>query len=205
MIKFGNKGPEVAKIQKILSSLGYDLIVDADFGNKTFESIKDFQKKQGFIEDGIVGEKTMTALMLVEEKINNYETPNIITKFSLNENQYIKQVFEKTQIFLHFTSGRSSAKDTISYWNNDTPQIATAYVIDGDTGEIYQAFSPDYFGWHLGIKGTNGKLDKASIGIEICAFGPLVKKNEKFYAWPNDYSSVIIDPKHVYELKTPFR
>lgn len=215
MVKFGDIGPEVAEVQKLLSLLGYDLIVDAHFGNKTLRSIKAFQKKYGLIQDGVVGEKTMTALKAAQKRTAkedstppesiDYRDLVIKTDCQMPDQQYVKQVTEKSQIFLHFTAGSPSAKNTINYWTNDPVQVATAYVIDGDSGLPYQAFHPNYWGWHLGIKGTNGKLDKASIGIEICAFGPLVKRDGKYYAWPKNYTSTIVDSKHVYTLDKPFR
>jgi N-acetyl-anhydromuramyl-L-alanine amidase AmpD len=215
MVKLGDIGPEVAEVQKLLSLLGYDLIVDAHFGNKTLRSIRAFQKKYGLVQDGIVGEKTMTALKAAQKRTSkedvttldsvNYGDLIIKTDAQMPDNQYVKQITKKSQIFLHFTAGWPSAKNTISYWNSDPVQVATAYVIDGDSGLVYQAFHPDYFGWHLGVKGTNGKLDRASIGIEICAFGPLVKKGEKYYAWPNNYTTTTVDPKYVYTLDKPFR
>lgn len=214
MVKFGDISAEVAEVQKLLSLLGYDLIVDASFGNRTLRSIKAFQKKYGLIQDGIVGEKTMTALKAAQKRTSKedstpiepveYKELIINTDCSMPDQQYVKQVTAKSQIFLHFTAGWPSAKGTINYWTSDPTQVATAYVIDGDSGLPYQAFHPDYWGWHLGAKGTNGKLDKASIGIEICAFGPLVKKGENYYAWPDNYNTKI-DVKNVYTLDKPFR
>jgi N-acetyl-anhydromuramyl-L-alanine amidase AmpD len=214
MVKYGDIGPEVAEVQKLLSLLGYDLIVDAHYGDKTLRSVKSFQKKYNLLQDGIVGEKTLATLKAAQKNLKpeiktpvNIDYGDLVVNLEcqMPEQQYVKQVTSKSQIFLHFTAGWPSAKNTISYWNADPVQVATAYVIDGDSGIPYQAFHPDYYGWHLGAKGTNGKLDRASIGIEICAFGPLEKKGDKFYAWPNNYSSIVIDPKNVYTLHKPFR
>jgi len=214
MVKFGDIGTEVAEVQKLLSLLGYDLIVDASYGNKTLRSVNAFQKKYGLVQDGIVGEKTMTALKAAQKRTSkenatpldsvDYGDLIIKTDCPMPDQQYVKQVTQKSQIFLHFTAGGSSAKATINYWTSDPVQVATAYVIDGDSGLPYQAFHPDYWGWHLGAKGTNGKLDKASIGIEICAFGPLVKKGENYYAWPNNYNTKV-NSSNVYTLDSPFR
>jgi N-acetyl-anhydromuramyl-L-alanine amidase AmpD len=214
MIKFGDKSAEVAEVQKLLSLLGYDLIVDSSFGPKTLRSIKAFQKKYGIPQDGIVNDKTLTTLKAAQKKTSkedltqlqaiNYNGLEIRTDCQMPENQYVKQITSKSQIFIHFTAGRPSAEGTINGWNSDEPRVATAYVIDGNTGTIVQAFNPDYWGFHLGIKGTNGKLDRISIGIEICAFGPLIKRGNDFFAWPNDYTTKV-DTKNVYILDQPFR
>ncbi|MFA5068179.1 MAG: peptidoglycan-binding protein [Candidatus Izemoplasmatales bacterium] len=215
MIKKGDKGNSVVEIQTILSLLGYDLIVDGDFGKKTFDAVKKFQTKNGLIVDGIVGQKTMDALNAKKPSLNyvdiskleqvDYGDLNVVKTCPMPENQYIKTPTSKTQIFLHFTAGAPSAKNTINYWNSNTERVATAYVVDGDSGVPYEAFHPDYYGWHLGIKGTNGRLDKTSIGIEICSYGPLKKKYDKFYAWPNSYTTTTVKPETVCELEEPFR
>jgi N-acetyl-anhydromuramyl-L-alanine amidase AmpD len=214
MVKLGDKGIEVSEVQKLLSLLGYDLIIDGSFGDKTLRSVKAFQKKYGLEQDGIVGDKTVTALKAAQKRTSkeesttltsvSYEDLNVKTDCQMPESQYIKQITSKTQIFIHFTAGGPSAKNTINYWNSDEVKVATTYVIDGVTGDIYQCYNPDYWSFHLGIKGTNGKLDKCSIGIEICAYGPLIKKGEDFYAWPNNFNTKV-NSENVYTLENEFR
>ena len=214
MVKYGNTGEEVSKVQKLLSLLGYDLIVDGSFGDRTLRSVKAFQKKYGLTQDGIVGDRTLMALNAAQKRTSKEDASSIsvvdygdletIKDCQMPDNQYIKQITNKTQVFIHFTAGGPSAKNTIGYWESDAVQVATAFVIDGDTGDVYEAYNPDYWGFHLGIKGTNGKLDKASIGIEICAFGPLVKKGGEYFAWPNDFTTKV-DEENVCSLDEPFR
>jgi len=213
-VQLGDRNKDVAEVQKLLSLLGYDLIIDGDFGAKTKRSVRAFQKRFNLTVDGIVGSNTYTALKAAQKKTSkessdildsvDYGGLEINTDYELHPVQYIKQVTNKTQIYIHFTAGRQSAKNTISYWGADEPKIATAFVLDGDTGIPYQAFHPDYWSWHLGAKGTNGRLDKASIGIEICAFGGLKKKNDKYYAWPTNWTTEVNSEK-VYHLDEEFR
>lgn len=194
MIKLGDKGIEVSKLQKYLSLAGYDLIVDGHFGNKTLRSLKAFQKKYNLTIDGVAGPKTFSALKEAqkrtskEEKINTYskkyDNLDVDVDNNLDSEQYIKQKTEKDKVYIHFTVSGPNAKSVISSWNNDSPRISTAFVISGrgfEDGKIYEAYNPDYWGFHLGIKGTNGRIDKTSIGIEICAWGRLNKKGDKYY------------------------
>lgn len=51
----GSKGSAVKTWQRTLNKLGYDLVVDGDFGPLTEKATKDFQRKQGIDVDGIVG------------------------------------------------------------------------------------------------------------------------------------------------------
>ncbi len=214
LIKLGDKGPVVVEVQKLLSMLGYDLIIDGQYGPRSKRSVTAFQKKAGLDNTGEVDDDTYNALKLSQTRkseeiltprpATGYDFP-VVTQYRLNPNQYIKQVFEKTQIFLHYTAGGPNAKNVIDYWNSDEPQIATPFIIDGGDATIYECYSPDYWSYHLGIKGTKGRLDKASIGIELCAYGPLKEKGGKYYAWPDDYSSTVIPEADVYTLQRDFR
>ena len=62
-LKLGSKGKFVKELQNLL-----DLTVDGDFGLKTENAVKNFQKKHNLIEDGIVGPKTWQILQ--ENDIN---------------------------------------------------------------------------------------------------------------------------------------
>lgn len=208
-IKEGDKSKDVAEVQKLLSLLGYDLIIDGHFGSKTARSVRSFQKKSGLTVDGVVGNNTYNALKASlkrgAKEAGNSSGKNYgeltIQKHEMDSSQYIKQIFPKKQIYIHFTAGGPNAKNVISWWNSDDPRIATAYVIDGNDGSVFEAFNPDYWSYHLGIKGTRGKVDKHSIGIEVCNWGPITKKGDKFYTYVNRE----IPADQVFELETPHR
>ena len=57
-IQKGSKGDEVKKWQTYLNTQGYNLSVDGDFGNNTYNATVDYQKKNGLGVDGIVGKNT---------------------------------------------------------------------------------------------------------------------------------------------------
>lgn len=140
-----------------------------------------------------------------------------IKQVPMKESQFIKEVTEKKQIVLHHTAGNSSGVGTIKMWDaDDRGRIATCVTISGkgqskDTydGEICQAFSSKYWGYHLGLKpdvfrakGVPYKaLDKHAIGIEICSWGPLDKVNGKFY----NYVDREVPTDQVTELDTPYK
>ena len=140
-----------------------------------------------------------------------------IKQVPLKESQYIKEETKKTQIVLHHTAGNSSGVGTIKMWDaDDRGRIATCVTISGkglskDTydGEICQAFSSKFWAYHLGVKGdvfrANGlpakSLDKLSIGIEICSWGPLEKRGDKFY----NYVDREVPSDQVTELEKPYK
>ena len=109
-VRQGDKGEGVASVQKLLSLLGYDLIIDGDFGARTTRSIRSFQKKYGLDIDGIVGNATYSTLKAAQKRNSkesgvsseqSYGALEIV-QHPLSPGQYIKQVFDKKQIYLHF-------------------------------------------------------------------------------------------------------
>ncbi|MCH7317940.1 N-acetylmuramidase domain-containing protein [Acinetobacter sp. ANC 5659] len=68
ILKFGSKGDAVATLQKQLAKLGYKgkngkpLSIDGNFGESTEYAVIQFQKAQGLLDDGKVGDKTRAAL-----------------------------------------------------------------------------------------------------------------------------------------------
>jgi N-acetyl-anhydromuramyl-L-alanine amidase AmpD len=215
MVKLGDRGLEVSRVQKYLSLYGYDLIVDGVFGKKTERSLKAFQKKFGLVVDGIAGPKTMIALEAAQKRTakedkspsvsKDYGDIKVETGYHLPPEQYIRQKHKKTQIFIHFTASGPIAKSVINYWDSNSERVAAPFVINGrdgvNDGLIHQCFNPDHWGFHLGIKGTNGRLDKASVGIEICNWGRLDKKGDKFYSW----TKTEVSSDEVYELDKEWR
>lgn len=194
IIKLGDKGRGVSKLQKYLSLLGYDLIIDSHFGDKTLRSLKAFQKKYNLLVDGIAGPVTFTALKAAQKRTSkenrdksrdkDYGSLYVNTSFVLDNDQYIRQVTSKNKIFIHYTVSGPNSRNVIRYWDSNEPRISTSYVISGrgdEDGMIYEAFNPDYWSYHLGIKSSKGRVDRSSIGIEICAWGRLNKKGDKFF------------------------
>ncbi len=55
-------GADVEKLQRLLNAKGYLVSVDGDFGAKTFEAVKKFQRSRGLEDDGVVGPRTWRAL-----------------------------------------------------------------------------------------------------------------------------------------------
>jgi|GEM_PF-2189268 len=123
-----------------------------------------------------------------------------IKQCEFSATEYIQTATTKKQIVLHHTAGNSSGVNTIKHWNSDKRgRIATCVVISGKNtsnsydGEICQAFSSKYWAYHLGVKAevfasknvVYQRLDKISIGIEICNWGSLKKIGDKFYNYVN--------------------
>lgn len=108
-----------------------------------------------------------------------------MTNNFLDDSQYFKEKTLKKQIVLHHTAGAGNAVNVIHGWNFNPEKVATAFVID-IKGEVFKAFEPDFWAYHLGLKTNNNvTLNKGSIGIEVCNWGQLIKKGDKYYNYVN--------------------
>lgn len=120
----------------------------------------------------------------------------------LSSGEYYNEVFEKDTLYIHHTAGSHRPDWTIDGWERDRTKsgerlkVATSYVLGGidratrDTtydGVVYRAFDDKFWAHHLGLKVANNvSLNKKSIGIEICNYGPLTKTRDgKFINYVN--------------------
>ena len=104
---------------------------------------------------------------------------NINRTLNLDSDKYYQEQCDKNLIVLHHTVS-GSANSTFNWWNNQKKHIATSYIIVRD-GTIYEIFKPEYWAFHLGLKGTHGIHDRRSIGIEIVCWGGLREAEGKLY------------------------
>jgi N-acetyl-anhydromuramyl-L-alanine amidase AmpD len=138
-----------------------------------------------------------------------------IVQERLDSNQYNHEEHPKRQIYLHHTAGGPSATNVAKFFNSQPGRVATAFII-GSKGTIVQCFSSKHWAYHLGLNQevfneagvTYQSLDKISIGIEICNYGPLTKRNGYYYNYLGarvDYTEVeFLDKKykgHIYWQK----
>ena len=63
LLQKGSKSNDVGVLQFMLKQIGYNLLVDCDFGNNTLNAVKDFQRKNNLDDDGIVGNATWNKLI----------------------------------------------------------------------------------------------------------------------------------------------
>lgn len=63
ILRRGDKGDDVKKLQELLNELGYEIKVDGDYGRGTKEAVRDFQKKNKLDADGNFGPKTAEIML----------------------------------------------------------------------------------------------------------------------------------------------
>ena len=159
MLKIGNKGEEVKRLQEALG-----ITNDGIFGKQTEEAVKLFQKKNGLKVDGIVGDKTWSALGFKDE-INIIKMP-LGVHISKAPNREIKY------LAIHFTAGSSSKAGSAKSVKHVFEQRKASADFCVDDRDMVQ-FNPDlhnYYCWAVGDgNGKYGVTNKNSISIEICS------------------------------------
>lgn len=167
MLKIGNKGEEVKRLQEALG-----INNDGIFGKQTEEAVKLFQKKNGLEVDGIVGDKTWSALGFKDE-INIIKMP-LGVHISKAPNREIKY------LAIHFTAGSSSKAGSAKSVKHVFEQRKASADFCVDDRDMVQ-FNPDlhnYYCWAVGDKkaiGSNGgqlygiATNRNTISIEVCS------------------------------------
>ena len=131
-----------------------------------------------------------------------------IVQKRLSNDQFLQEEHPKKQIYLHHTAGGGNPIAVANYFQQKEGKVATAFVI-GEKGTIVQLFSSKHWAYHLGLKPevfsemgvTYRSLDKISIGIEICNYGPLKKQNGYFI----NYVGGRVDRSQVTELNGKYK
>lgn len=150
--------------------------------------------------------------------------------YRLTEDQYRKEVHEKTQQTFHFSAGWDNARGMFMGWQADKRKVATAYGII-DNGVLCEAFDPKYaangigywftdnFGKVVGGNEkayqlcpgtdngiTNRKIEDRNIQYEVCNWGGLTFKDGKYHTWASTLKNPIVLPESkIITYEKPFR
>ncbi|HYC86938.1 MAG TPA: N-acetylmuramoyl-L-alanine amidase [Chryseosolibacter sp.] len=115
---------------------------------------------------------------------NNHELAGepVITAYRADKN---KDVFKQPPdtIVIHYTAGKD-AVSSAKYLADPTVQ-ASAHLVIGRDGTVYQLAPFDKVTWHAGLSSYGGRkgFNQFSIGIELDNAGPLTKEGNKFVSW----------------------
>ena len=143
----------------------------------------------------------------MKTNIQKLDTSKIV-QVRLKETQYYQEAFPKKQIVLHHTVSNGNARTVMQWWAKTPAKVGTAFIIDRD-GVIHQCFSSKHWAHHLGTKAkTNKQLNQESIGIELCSWGPLTRKeNPMLKGNPKFFSSTgtEVPKEEVLQLEKSFR
>ena len=74
-VNLGDQGAEVKKVQEHLKWFGYTIEVDSQFGPQTDKAVRNWQKVNGLVVDGIVGPVTANSLGIRGPSVQLTEPP----------------------------------------------------------------------------------------------------------------------------------
>ena len=144
-----------------------------------------------------VTETTAKKEMAKEQKVLKKLNLKEIITVDFPEDQYIREAQDKNQIVIHHTVSGQGVNGDIAWWRKTADRVGTAIIVGWD-GKIYQCFGSKYWAYHLGLKtSSNKKLNQGSIGIEIDAWGGLVRTNRLWYPakWSKDLKKFVANTK----------
>ena len=182
-----------------------------EFDEFTEAAVRNFQIKNNIPVTGVVDNPTKE--LLGDDKEGFVDTDrtsrNRIRNYPLSKDEYIVGTEKKEYIFLHHTAGWNDPYKVIKDWETDERKnIGVSYVIGGIhpttldprfNGEIVKALPEKDYGWHLGI--GNVPMHRNSIGIELCNFGYLFKRNNDYFT----YTNTRVNPNEIIDLKREYR
>ena len=198
LLQKGDKGDEVKKLQEYLTSIGYWLSADSDFGPKTEAGVKAFQKSKGLKENGFV-DGELKALMndfvvvLVPRKYQVIIQRGHIGRIKGATGTYREQEYTSK---LGIAIGKLLTKTDLKYkimdadnWEKPEPNEANIFLAlhyDGSKNKNAKGYS-------LGFKpGTNEEF-KEMLAInygKLCKFSRrkdnYTTNMSKYYAWRDD-------------------
>lgn len=95
----GVNGPRVKRLQENLNKLGFKLLVDGDFGDKTEQAVKDYQRKNRLTVDGSVGPATVKSILdSLKKPIVKPPKKEVVKEKEVDEmTQFLKEKLPQTQ------------------------------------------------------------------------------------------------------------
>lgn len=198
-LKRGAKNYDVIALQQLLNLIGAKTSVDGAFGPSTQEAVKLARYKLGLKSD-VVATKEFFKELYEATNINTSGIKNFAYA-GLTEDQYNPEFQKKDSIVLHHTAGSSNPYYVRDHFQKLAGKVATVYVIGGKSdkhaGDAYDGLCLQLFkhtsqwAYHINVrenfnvfgrsrfdgnaqnKKHGQKMEKRSIGIEVCNYGYL--------------------------------
>ena len=92
VLRIGDKGQAVRRLQQVLRDLGFAIAVDGDFGKLTLSAVRAFQEHNGLLVDGVAGKRTLAALGLDPDEDSDAGTDDSTITFDLDDTQVPTEV-----------------------------------------------------------------------------------------------------------------
>lgn len=105
-------------------------------------------------------------------------------------NDFIRAEYPKNQIVLHHSAGWDNARGMFEHWQKDGQRAVATSIGITDDGTIVRGYEEKFWAHHIGsIEWNNVALNQQSVAVEICNFGSLIKKGDKYVTWVNEFGT----------------
>lgn len=163
-VRLGSTGVTVKRLQWLLG-----INADGSFGPATLAAVKDFQRKCGLSQDGVVGEKTWKALM---EKSDAVVTGAEYVPIDVHITPKDRKDADIKYLVIHYTAGSSSMYGRARAERETFVAKSASADFVVDDKEVVQ-INPNprkYYCWAVGDgNGKYGITNGNSISIEMCS------------------------------------
>ena len=144
ILQKGSQGDDVKEVQSLLRNLGYDVRTTGVYDDNTVEMVKRYQESIGLAEDGIAGNKTLSALTNGKGLSNTVNTPPTYTAPTYKESDVVTSAKNALDAQLANRPGYTSQwqtqlNDTI---NKILNREKFSYDLNGDA--LYQQYKDKY-------------------------------------------------------------
>ena len=93
LLRIGDRGPRVMRLQHNLRTLGFSIVIDGIFGLRTRAVMKRFQRKYGLLRDGIYGPRSQK---MMSRKLMTARKPSFPTPKETTMNQWKSYLQSRT-------------------------------------------------------------------------------------------------------------
>ena len=164
---------EIATIDKFFANLE-----DGQANNEQLNSLKQSWNDLRGISTENVNENIATLVSSIED--NKLIGSGVTYQYSSNKSGRFKPS-DLNYIIMNYTGGLST--EAAAKWFTNSKARASAHVLIGRNGEVYQIVNFDEIAWHAGVSNWNGLsgLNKYSIGIELVNAGRLQKRGDEYF------------------------
>ncbi len=164
LIKNGSKGTDVARIQTALQNAGFSPgSVDSDFGSKTEDAVRNFQKAHNLEVDGIVGESTWVLLQKYS-KVHVAQPGDSLWKIAQNHNVSVDAIKKANPNIdeKNLPIGQEVHIPNAGGAVNATPQVQKYKIQPGDS---FWKIAQNYNVSEDSIKKANPNIDEMNLPI----------------------------------------
>ena len=127
--QYGDVNSKVKEIQQMLNKIGYHLVEDGEFGEKTYDAVMDFQARYNLEVDGVVGKNTLAKLNELVKKTAAKPTTTTTTTATVKP-QTSSTVVNKQKADGSYTVGKTVQYKAKAIDNNLNVRSGPGYGYD---------------------------------------------------------------------------